>query len=199
MKNVLLFWNVLLTVIAGYLLFTHFSSTKEAVSVNKTHSENTSGINKSFRIAYFEMDSIESNFAMVKDVKSELSKKEDAMNLELNSMDKTYRNKVNGYQQQAQTLTQTQSEMATQDLMKLQEDMKSRKQMLDQDYNDFAMRRMKDVKSKIEEFLKEYNKNTDYSYIVSYEQGLFYYKDTIYNITSDIIRGLNELYKPKKN
>ena len=155
MKNVLLFWNVLLTVIAGYLLFTHFSSTKEAVSVNKTHSENTSGINKSFRIAYFEMDSIESNFAMVKDVKSELSKKEDAMNLELNSMDKTYRNKVNGYQQQAQTLTQTQSEMATQDLMKLQEDMKSRKQMLDQDYNDFAMRRMKDVKSKIEEFLKE--------------------------------------------
>ena len=199
MKNVLLFWNVLLTVIAGYLLFTHFSSTKEAVSVNKTHSENTSGINKSFRIAYFEMDSIESNFAMVKDVKSELSKKEDAMNLELNSMDKTYRNKVNGYQQQAQTLTQTQSEMATQDLMKLQEDMKSRKQMLEQDYNDFAMRRMKDVKSKIEEFLKEYNKNTDYSYIVSYEQGLFYYKDTIYNITSDIIRGLNELYKPKKN
>jgi len=199
MKNVLLFWNVLLTVIAGYLLFTHFSSTKEAVSVNKTHSENTSGINKSFRIAYFEMDSIESNFAMVKDVKSELSKKEDAMNLELNSMDKTYRNKVNGYQQQAQTLTQTQSEMATQDLMKMQEDMKSRKQMLDQDYNDFAMRRMKDVKSKIEEFLKEYNKNTDYSYIVSYEQGLFYYKDTIYNITSDVIRGLNELYKPKKN
>jgi len=145
------------------------------------------------------MDSIESNFAMVKDVKSELSKKEDAMNLELNSMDKTYRNKVNGYQQQAQTLTQTQSEMATQDLMKMQEDMKSRKQMLDQDYNDFAMRRMKDVKSKIEEFLKEYNKNTDYSYIVSYEQGLFYYKDTIYNITSDVIRGLNELYKPKKN
>jgi len=199
MKNVLLFWNVLLTVIAGYLLFTHFSSTKEPVSVNKTHSENTSGINKSFRIAYFEMDSIESNFAMVKDVKSELSKKEDAMNLELNSMDKTYRNKVNGYQQQAQTLTQTQSEMATQDLMKMQEDMKSRKQMLDQDYNDFAMRRMKDVKSKIEEFLKEYNKNTDYSYIVSYEQGLFYYKDTIYNITSDVIRGLNELYKPKKN
>jgi len=199
MKNVLLFWNVLLTVIAGYLLFTHFSSTKEPVSVNKTHSENTSGINKSFRIAYFEMDSIESNFAMVKDVKSELSKKEDAMNLELNSMDKTYRNKVNGYQQQAQTLTQTQSEMATQDLMKMQEDMKSRKQMLDQDYNDFAMRRMKDVKSKIEEFLKEYNKNTDYSYIVSYEQGLFYYKDTIYSITSDVIRGLNELYKPKKN
>ena len=199
MKNVLLFWNVLLTVIAGYLLFTHFSSTKEPVSVNKTHSENTSGINKSFRIAYFEMDSIESNFAMVKDVKSELSKKEDAMNLELNSMDKTYRNKVNGYQQQAQTLTQTQSEMATQDLMKMQEDMKSRKQMLDQDYNDFAMRRMKDVKSKIEEFLKEYNRTTDYSYIVSYEQGLFYYKDTIYNITLDVIRGLNELYKPPKN
>ena len=61
------------------------------------------------------------------------------------------------------------------------------------------MRRMKDVKTKIENFLKEYNKTKNYSYIVSYEQGLFYYKDTAYNITSDVIRGLNEMYKSKKD
>jgi len=135
---------------------------------------------------------------MVKDVKAEISKKEDAMNTELDNLDKSYRDKVNGYQQQAQTMNQTQSEMATQDVMHLQESIKSRKATLDQEYNDLVMRRMKDVKVKIEDFLKTYNADKRYSYIVSYEQGLFYYKDSAYNITADVITGLNDIYKNKK-
>ena len=31
--------------------------------------------------------------------------------------------------------------------------------------------------------------------IISYEPGLFYYKDTAYNITEDLVKGLNEKYK----
>jgi len=38
------------------------------------------------------------------------------------------------------------------------------------------------VKKAIEDFLAEYNKTRNYSYIVSYEQGLFYFKDTADNI-----------------
>ena len=70
-------------------------------------------------MAYFEMDSVEANFKMVKDVKAELNKKEETINTELDRMDKSYREKVNGYQQKAkaQSMTQVQSEMATQDLM----------------------------------------------------------------------------------
>jgi len=88
--------------------------------------------------------------------------------------------------------------MATQDVMHLQESIKSRKATLDQEYNDLVMRRMKDVKVKIEDFLKTYNADKRYSYIVSYEQGLFYYKDSAYNITADVITGLNDIYKNKK-
>ena len=80
----------------------------------------------------------------------------------------------------------------------LDDQMKSRKQALDSDYSDFVMRRQNEIKSKIETFLKEYNRTKDYSYIVSYEQGLFYYKDTAYNITADVVKGLNELYKTKR-
>jgi len=200
MKNGLLVWNVLLTAITGYLLFTYLGSKKNNTANNISSSfPDSAWINHHFRIAYFEMDSVESNFLMVKDVKSELSRKEESMNSELDNLDKIYRNKVNSYQEKARTMTQPQSEIATQDIMKTQEDMKSRKQVLDQDYNELVMRRMKDVKNKIEEFLKEYNKTKDYSYIVSYEQGLFYYKDTVYNITADVIKGLNEIYKIKKN
>jgi outer membrane protein len=89
--------------------------------------------------------------------------------------------------------------MATQDLMKNQEQIKNRKQVLDQDYNDFVMRRQNDIKSKIESFLKEFNKDKKYSYIVSYEQGLFYFKDSTYDITADVLRGLNETYRNKRD
>ena len=203
MKNGLLILNVILAIAVAYLLYSHFSSKKSNVPVTNEEigRKDTSYSNAPFSIAYFEMDSIEANFNMVKDVKAELSKKEESINLELDRMDKDYRDKVNSYQQKARTqsMTQVQSEMATQDLMSAQDEIKNRKQSLDQDYNDFMVRRMKDVKNKIEEFLKEYNKTRNYSYIVSYEQGLFYYKDTLYNITSDVIRGLNAMYSSKKN
>jgi outer membrane protein len=201
MKNGLLVLNIILTIAVGYLLYAQLSSKKADPAVARLSIKDFATDNKSFRIAYFEMDSVEANFNMVKDVKAELSKKEETINTELDRMDKSYREKVSSYQQKAkaQSMTQVQSEMATQDLMNAQEQMKNQKQALDQEYNDFMMRRMKDVKTKIEEFLKEYNKTKNYSYIVSYEQGLFYYKDTAYNITSDVIRGLNEMYKSKKD
>lgn len=199
MKNGLLIWNVLLTLGLVYLAVTHFTGGSKKTADGSSSRASSPAASGEFRIAYFEMDSVEANFAMVKDVKAEISKKEDAMNAELDNMDRSYRDKVNGYQQQAQTMNQTQSEMATQDVMKMQEAMKSRKAALDQDYNDLVMRRMKDVKVQIEEFLKTYNADKRYAYIVSYEQGLFYYKDSAYNITADVIAGLNKLYKNKKN
>ncbi len=198
MKNGLLVWNVMLTVVAGYLLYTHFNADKKTATGEKKETGATATVNRDFRIAYFEMDSVEANFAMVKDVKAELSKKEEAMNSEMERMGKNLQEKYNYFQGQAQagTLTEAQKQAAGQELKNLDDQMKNRKQSLDQEYSDFVMRRMKDVKTKIEDFLKEYNKEKNYSYIVSYEQGLFYYKDSVYNITADVIKGLNGIYKP---
>ena len=201
MKNGLLIWNVLLTLVTGYLLITHFGAKKSSSSGAKISSADTAGMNKSFRIAYFEMDSIATNFNMVKDLKAEMTKREDAMTSELDRMGKNLQQKYNFYQNQAQsgTMNETQSQAATQEIKTLDEQIKNKKQELDQNYGDFVSRRQTEIKTMIENFLKEYNKTKGYSYIVSYEQGLFYYKDTVYNITADVIKGLNEGYKSKKN
>lgn len=200
MKNGLLIWNVLLTIIAGYLLINQFGSGKKSNTVVRNASKDTLSMNLPFRIAYFEMDSIENNFQVVKNVKAEIAKKEDEINAELNNLAKNLQQRYNYYQNQAQSgaMTEVQKEAATQELKNLDDQMKNRKQTLDQDYNDFVTRKMKDIKSSIEDFLKEYNKTKNFSYIISYEQGLFYYKDSAFNITDDVIRGLNEFYKNKK-
>lgn len=195
MKKGLIFWNVALSLGVAVLLYLQFSGgNQQRFAAKKTEPAGP------FRMAYFEMDSVAANFELVKDLKSEMQKKEEIINSEMQKMADNLQRKYDYYQQQANTglMNEKQSEVAGQEMRALDDQLKNRKQALDAEYGDFVMRRQNEIKSKIEAFLAEYNKEHQYSYIVSYEQGLFYYKDTAYNITADLIKGLNEKYKKDK-
>ncbi len=200
MKNGLLVWNIILTLVAGYLLIMHFKPGKKNSTSGNFHPSDTANFNKQFRIAYFEMDSIAANAQLVKDVVSELEKKEMEITSELDGLTKSLQEKFNYYQNLAQAgnLSEEQSQAASQEMKQMDDKMKNRKQQLDQEYTDLKTRRQNEIKSRIENFLKEYNKDKNFSYIVSYEQGLFYYKDTLYNITADLVKGLNASSKSGK-
>lgn len=196
MKNGLLILNGILLLAVGVLFYLHFNSSSKPDAKPATGTVNNSAPDgDGVRIAYIEMDSLENSFTLIRDVKNELERKEVAMNNELTGLEKKYRSKATEYQGQAATMTQVQSEMATRDMMQLEQTIKNRKMALDQEYQDLYMRKMKDVKSRIENFLKDYNKDKKYTYILAYEPGLFYYRDTTYNITGDVVSGLNKQYK----
>ena len=202
MKNGIFIWNVLLSLVVGALLFFQFSSKKGNSSAFKNGRSDTSNTNGQFRMAYFEMDSVAANFDLVKELKAQLTIKEEAINNEMTNRAKSLQEKYNYYQNLAQAgnLSESQSEVASKEMKVMDDEMKSRKQQLDQDYSNYMMTKQNEIKTKIENFLKDYNKAKNYSYIISYEQGLFYYRDTAYNITSDVVKGLNEFYKePNKN
>lgn len=200
MPRGLLIWNILLTLVAGYLLVMQFGSGGK--KSGKGNGNDTDSLKNSgqFRMAYFEMDSVASNFDLVKEVKAELNKKEEDINRQIDALSKNLQQKYKYYQNQAESgsMTQAQMDAAGADIKKMDDDIKARKLQLDQEYNDLMVRRQGEIKTKIEAFLKDYNKTKNYSYIISYEQGLFYFKDTAYNITADVVKGLNELHKPAK-
>ena len=200
MKKGLLAWNIILSLLVVFLLIKQFASGKSKSSSSTVNTSDTAHFNGNFRMAYFEMDSVAANFEEVKILKKELANREDAINKEMDKRAKEWQEKYNYYQDLAQNwkLPETQSESARRELDDMNESMKNRKQELDQDYNNYMVTKQNEIKSKIEDFLKEYNKVKNFSYIVSYEQGLFYYKDTAYNITVDVVKGLNEKYKPGK-
>ena len=200
MKNGLLVWNVLLTIAAGYLLIAHFTRKKDDPIV-KDWKQDSLSASQPFRLAYFEMDSVQANAYMVKDVQAEIEKREKEYSGQLSQYEAAYRNKLQEYQQKerAGTMTQADYEKAQLDLKQLEDRLKGKRQELDQQYQDFVMRSQLNLKKAIEEFISKYNKEKQYTYIVSYEQGLFYYKDTVYNITADLVKGLNQQYKAKKD
>lgn len=196
MKNGLLIWNVVLSLVAAYLLFLQFGPKKGGLGAGKKPGKDVTGGNP-FRMAYFEMDSVEANFNIVKDVKAEINAKDIDYNNSLSRLDQAYRDKYNEYASKS-SMTQEETDAAQNVLKQLGESLKTQKQELDQKYQDFVMRKNLDVKKKIEDYLKVYNMDKNYSYIISYEQGLFYFKDTAYNITADVIKGLNEYYNQLK-
>ena len=196
MKNAAFILIAILFVLTGTLFYLHFSKKSKIASPVVRSSGKTDSFKTDFRIAYFEMDSLTNSFSMVKEVKNELSKEEDKIRTENARLQKLYNDRYNHYQNQQ--MSQVQSEEASKDLMALQNKIRSQQQDMEQKFQDLYARKTQDVKTKIEEFLKDYNKTKGYSYIFSNEAGFIYYKDTVFNITKDVLRGLNEQYSKKK-
>ncbi|HEV7332962.1 MAG TPA: OmpH family outer membrane protein [Flavisolibacter sp.] len=199
MKNVSLILNVILLLAVAVLFYLHFSgkNTTTQTKIASSQNQSTPSGNGDFKIAYFEMDSVNNNFVLIKDVKSELSKEEEKINSELTRLQKSYNDRITHYQGQANSMSQVESENANRDILQLQDKIRSTKQNMEQRYQDLYMRKMQDVKSKVEDYLKEYNRGKGYAYILAYEPGFIFYRDSALNITSDLISGLNAKYKKK--
>lgn len=195
MNRGLLVLNIVLLVLVGVLFYLHFSS-KKGSSSKVAGIQASEKNNDAARIAYFEMDSINSNFNLMKEAESDLSRREQEMTNDLARMEKQIMDKVRDYQ--SQPLSQVQSEVATNDVRERQKQYEMLKGKYDQEFQQLFMNKKVEIRNKIEEYLKEYNKDGKYTYIFSYEPGFIFYRDTMYNITSDLIKGLNEKY-PKKN
>ncbi|OIR00741.1 outer membrane protein (OmpH-like) [mine drainage metagenome] len=144
------------------------------------------------------MDSVQNQFNYFKEVRNALNSKDQELGKELAQMENNFRNKYQDLQKTGNTLSQAQLASKQQELVELDKDLKNRKQVMDQEMQDETVKKLQDVKKKIEDYLKEYNKDKGYSYIFASSPDLIYYKDTVYNITNDLLKGLNEIYKKKK-
>ena len=150
----------------------------------------------SFKIAYFDIDSLEANYDYFRDALSQVKNKENAMNAELGNMEKSYQKKILEWQKKANSMSQAESEQAQREYATMQQSYQTRKQTLQEELFKHQEDLKADIKKKIEAFLKDYNKNKTYSFIFAYESNSFmYYQDTAYNITRDLIDGLNASYK----
>ncbi len=197
MKNILLVVNIILLFLVGFLYYLYFSSNKKSASQNipsaAAHHENESA-----RVAYIDLDSLQNNYAYYKKIKAEFEKKQEAANNEITGLQKKYQTRAMQLQQKGPTMNQQEQESAMQEMNKMQQDLQAKKQSIDNDLYNTNSKMKEDILSRIQNYLKEYNKDGKYSYIFSYEPGFMFYKDSTLNITPDVIAGLNELYIENK-
>lgn len=197
MKNILLVINIVLIFLVGFLYYLYFSSNKKSISQTIPSSPLHHEI-QSARVAYLDLDSLQNNYAYYKKIKAEFEKKQEAANNEITALQKKYQTRAMQLQQKGPTMNQQEQEIAMQEMNKMQQDLQARKQGIDNDLYNTNSKMKEDILSRIQNYLKEYNKDGKYSYIFSYEPGFMFYKDSTLNITPDVITGLNELYNENK-
>ena len=152
----------------------------------------------SLRMAYFNLDSLEAHYQYFKDVLDQVKSKESEMNAELSGMEKNYQKKISEWQKKAPTMSQTEGQEAQQEYAQMQQNYQIRKQTLQESLLKHNEDLKTDIRKKIEDYLKDYNKSKGYNYIISYDANSFIYlKDTANNITDDLVGGLNAAYKKK--
>lgn len=195
MKNFTLGLNIFLVAAVAVLFYLHFSSP----AANNVSSVGTKAVpTGNFRIAYFETDSIQNQFDYFKDIVGELQAKDQANAKVLGDMKSTFTTKYQELQKSASSMSQAELANKQQELMQMEKAFQGKEKMMGDEMEDEKFRKMQDVKKKIEDYLKEYNKDKGYAFILSSSTDLMYLKDSSYNITPDVVRGLNALYKKKK-
>jgi outer membrane protein len=200
MKIGLIVVNAILLVAVAILFYLHFDSPKKDSTdgtVSKSAGSPTvNDSSSSVRIGYFVMDEIEENFQMIKDFKDSMIMKENNLNNELDKMEKEYQKQYNEYLlKDGGTISQAHQQA----LIDLSDKMKDREKLLKLEKDDFSRTEQMKMKSLLENVIQELNKDNRYTYIMSYEPGFIYYKDPRYDITSEVLNGLNKKYKKKKS
>jgi len=191
--------STILSVIALGLIGVLFFTQKSQLDQLKKHVDGekmTAGTG--FKIAYFDMDSLEAHYNGFKDAQAQVKAQENAMTQELSGLDRSNQKKIEAWRQKGNAMTQAEGEQAQQEYQQMQQQFASRKQALEQSLYKSTEDLKTSIRKQIEDFLKEYNHQKNFSYIIQYDANSFIYtKDSAYNITADVVDGLNSNYKKK--
>lgn len=197
MKKALLITNIILICLVGYLYYLHFNGGKKR-DVQPVKNNQLVKSLSSTKVAYIDLDSLQNNYTYYKKIKAEFERKQASANDEISGIQKKYQSRAMQLQQKGAAMNQQEQEAAMQEINKMQQDLQSKKQSIDNDLYNYNAKMKEDILIRIQNFLKEYNKDGRYSYIFSYEPGFMFYKDSTLNITPDVINGLNNLYTENK-
>lgn len=197
MKHFSLILNVVLLLLVGYLYFDRFSSSKKT-SVTTSQKGKDSSTNHGNKIAYIDLDSLQTGYEYYKTLNADFEKKQAASNNEVADMQRRYQARAMQLQQRGATMSPQEQEAAMKEINQMQQGLQVKKQALDNALYSANTKMKEDILTKIQNFLKEYNKDGRFDYVFSYEPGFMFYKDSALNITSDVIAGLNDLYTKSK-
>jgi outer membrane protein len=199
MNKGLLALNIVLLICVGVLFFLFFNRKNDTSTVTPARTDpDTAPQWQHTPVAYFDMDSIEANFVLWKQVQAEVVKREAGINDTINQMRNGFQSYYQKLQAQSANLSPRQKDSLSNELAQMDAEIKNRTTDLNQKYQTYFMTRQQEIITKIKNYCKEFNKDKKYSYIIAREPGLFYYTDTAYNVTSELLKGLNAFYSKKK-
>lgn len=173
------------------------SCNKQAPKVEEK-SASTNAANAGMKIAYIEVDSIMSQYKFCKEYSLILEKKSQNIQNTVNAKGRSLQAAAAKFQQDIQNnkYTQQQAEAVQAGLQKQNADLQALQQRLGAEFQAETEKFNKALRDSIQHYLAVYNKDKKFSLILSKAGDNILYADKTYDITNEVIAGLNKAYKP---
>lgn len=165
---------------------------------NGTEQKTAAPQSSELKIAYVDIEELDSTYNFCKDFKTEFEKKSKNADNTLNQKGQALQSQAAQFQQNLQSnkYTQQQAQMLNANLQKQQADLQQLQQRLAGELQAESERYSKALRDSVQHFLAEYNKDKKYSLILSKAGDNVLYSDKALDITKEVVAGLNKSYRP---
>ena len=198
MKNANIITNVVLAAAVIALFVLHFSGgekTENKATKAAVQMANPSDIS----IAYFNMDSVMSQWDLYFQFQQELGQKQSEMEADFAGKTESFYQRVQDaqYKIERQLVTRSEAEQLQQNLAAEEQNLMALQNQYSADLQEQGMVKNRQMIDMIERYMTDLRAATGYSYVYSYSfGGNLVYGAKPYDITTQVVAGLNEKYKP---
>ena len=202
MKRVNLIINIVLVIAVGVLFVLYFTGKKKsgpAQTEERLVENNSTGKGE---MAYINIDTLMNNMDMFFDVRNKLIDKQKSSEAELNSRSKDFEKEATDFQEKVRKglVTRSRAQEIEQELYLEQQNLIGFKDKLSLELAEEEQVMNRQLIYYITDYLKEYNKEKKYQFIISNSLGgpLLYASDK-QDITNDVVEGINAKYAKERD
>lgn len=171
---------------------------------NKTETTSTKAstatVSAEDKIVYVNSDSLLTKYELAKDIKTRMETKGKAAEADMASKSQAFQREVQQYQQQQNTLPADQRASTEQRLARKQQELQAYQQNAGAALQNENAKEQEALYNKVTEFLKGYSKTKGYKMVLTYAKGnsAILFADESLDVTSEVLKGLNEAYSKDK-
>ena len=196
MKNVSLILNIILFLLVGVLFYLHFSGPPKAKAIVTPDGKAVQGM----VIAYVDIDSFQQNYDFYKAKVKEIEDRQNAIEHDLSKDQQKFQAMYMKFQEEAELMTETEGMAAQQQVMTAKDNLDKKTENLTNQLMMLTQNANQELFENLVAFLKEYNADQRYAYVFPYSKinPTIMYVNPAYDITGDVIKGMNEKYNKNK-
>ncbi len=185
--------------VATIAAFTITSCDKSSSKMDEKTPAATAKTPSELKIAFVEVDSIMSQYNFCKDYTKILQQKGNNIQKTLAGKQQQLQAAASNFQQKVQqnAYTREQAEGIQAGLQKQSNDLQVLNQRLSSEFQSETENYNKALHDSLQHYLAIYNKDKKYSMIFAKQGDNLLYADNAYNITNEVVAGLNKMYKTK--
>lgn len=181
------------------LFVLHFSGKQEAQDEGERVDMSGLPVPSDITIAYFNMDSVMSQWNLYDRYQQELEKRQSELESDFSSRSENFRKSVEDAQYKIQRglVTRSEAEQLQQQLASQEQSLMTLQNSYSMELQEEGLVRNRKMIDMIERYVAELSSERGYSYVFSYQfGGNVIYGARPFNITADVVNGLNKRYAP---